>query len=652
MFKKLIHEKLDNWKSPGSNRIFKNENGVEYISFDIFDTLIKRDVPNPVDVFSIVAEICGISDFKEKRIEAEKKARELSAKHEITLKDIYAIYEGDNKQILEQTEIECEINISTINLEIIPLYRYCLENYKVILISDMYLPRNVIKQLLDKNGIYGYEKVFISNEVGKTKANGALFDYVCKKLQVDSKQLIHIGNSMKADYLMPRIHGIKSKKIETYKNRLQRDYGNVLKADKFKNKCLNSFINNRTSGENEYYRFGYETFGPLLYGFINWVFSEMKDNRIEQVLFLSRDGYIMKKLYDSLGYNKEIVSYYFEVSRRSLRIPSYCYNETFESIIKKLTVPNMTNITQIFDSLGLEVDNYRDIIKKNGIGFNDHLKRDKLIDNKEFRKLFEEISKDIIYNSTLEKENLLSYINTHDFSKKTAIVDIGWAGSMQKYLLETLDKMGIAHNIIGYYVGLTLKARDNIGKNGSFAKGYAFDCLNNKNDEELESAYIGLIETMFLEQRGSVKNYTQKENSTIANRYDYEYMNNDVLMEEAINVDFIQKGALQFSMDYKSSVLSEFIRNDNKIMYNNIHAVGTNPIYKNIKQFGKFQFFNCGDKVYLAHPNSFLYYVLHIKELKRDLFNSQWKIGFIKALLKLNLPYMTIFKILRKEANK
>lgn len=652
MFKELIHKSLDNWKSPGISNIFKNEKEIEYVSFDIFDTLIKRDVPKPVDVFSIVSEICCISDFKEKRINAERKAREISKKIEVTLDDIYTVYEGENKKILQQTEIECEINLSTINLEIAPIYKYCLENYKVILISDMYLSRKVIEEILNKNNIYGYEKVFISNEVGKTKANGELFDFVCEQLNIDSRKIMHIGNSMKADYLMPKIHGIKSKKIETYKNRLQRNYGNILKADKFKNRCLNSFINNRTSSENEYYSFGYETFGPLLYGFIDWLFMEMKKDNIEQVLFLSRDGYIMKKLYDNLDYNKDIKSLYFEVSRRSLRIPSYYYNQTFESIIGKLTVPNMTNITQIFDSLGLEVDNYMDIIERYGIKFNDKFKRDKLIYNKVFRELFEEIRDDIINNSALENENLISYINQYDFSKKTAIVDIGWAGSMQKYLLETLDRIGIAHNIIGYYVGLTLKSRENINKNKTFAKGYAFDCLNNKGDEELESAYIGLIETMFLEQRGSVKNYIIKENSTIANRYDYEYIKNNMLMKEAINVNFIQKGALQFAMDYKSSILNKVIKNDNKIMYNNIHAVGTNPIYKNINQFGKFRFFNCGDKVYLAKPNLFWYYIFNIKELKNDLFNSQWKIGFIKALLKFNLPYMTIFKILRKEANK
>lgn len=71
---------------------------------------------------------------------------------------------------------------------------------------------------------------------------------------------------------------------------------------------------------------------------------------------------------------------------------------------------------------------------------------------------------------------------------------------MQKYLQKALERFGISHDIQGYYVGLTLKSRENLGKNSYKAQAYAFDCLN-RNDEELESAYIGLIETMFLEPR-------------------------------------------------------------------------------------------------------------------------------------------------------
>lgn len=201
MIKKVIHERLDNWQSGNYKQLKYKIDKVDYVSFDIFDTLLKRDVPKPIDVFSIVGENHNIKRFKDIRLNAEKKARQISNNNEITLKDIYATISITNADSLLYDEIASEIEITCPNLEIMPIYKYCLDNKKVILISDMYLPRNVIEILLNKNGIIGYQTLFISNEINKTKADGSLFDYVRKELGIDSTQIMHIGNSFKADYI-------------------------------------------------------------------------------------------------------------------------------------------------------------------------------------------------------------------------------------------------------------------------------------------------------------------------------------------------------------------------------------------------------------------------------------------------------------------
>ncbi len=48
--------------------------------------------------------------------------------------------------------------------------------------------------------------------------------------------------------------------------------------------------------------------------------------------------------------------------------------------------------------------------------------------------------------------------------RKIAVVDIGWGGSMQKNLIQTLNNNGISNNITGYYLGLSKKSRENLGK--------------------------------------------------------------------------------------------------------------------------------------------------------------------------------------------
>lgn len=65
------------------------------MSFDIFDTLLKRDILHPTEVFQILGKQYNDSAFMFKRIEAERNLREQSGKEEITLDDIYEKWKGN-----------------------------------------------------------------------------------------------------------------------------------------------------------------------------------------------------------------------------------------------------------------------------------------------------------------------------------------------------------------------------------------------------------------------------------------------------------------------------------------------------------------------------------------------------------------------------
>ena len=61
------------------------------ISFDIYDTLIFRACGESTKVFGLVAEKCSIdpSVFTKDRIDAERRAREVTTQEEISIDDIY-----------------------------------------------------------------------------------------------------------------------------------------------------------------------------------------------------------------------------------------------------------------------------------------------------------------------------------------------------------------------------------------------------------------------------------------------------------------------------------------------------------------------------------------------------------------------------------
>ena len=166
----------------------------KYISFDIFDTLIKRCVVNPHDVFDLVERYCrnnGIlvpKGFKEKRIEAERTINKQS-KRPSTIREIYEYfcqkYGGDLVK-LEAAEKLIELNVCKPNAEIINLYHKCIEaGKKVYVISDMYLDATFLKEVLLNCGIAGYEKIFVSCEYRATKATGELFKKVIDETELE-----------------------------------------------------------------------------------------------------------------------------------------------------------------------------------------------------------------------------------------------------------------------------------------------------------------------------------------------------------------------------------------------------------------------------------------------------------------------------------
>ena len=77
--------------------IYKKIDKANIVTFDIFDTLIKRNVEKPEDVFKLVEAHYNlhnknsIKKFTEYRIKAEREARIKSIKEEVSLDEIYNV---------------------------------------------------------------------------------------------------------------------------------------------------------------------------------------------------------------------------------------------------------------------------------------------------------------------------------------------------------------------------------------------------------------------------------------------------------------------------------------------------------------------------------------------------------------------------------
>ena len=127
------------------------------VSFDIFDTLVRRLVYEPRQIFPLMVKSAlhrGIvlpKDFIKLRFEAERWANK-----ELGYANIYEIYDrienlnGDTRDAALKLELETEIELCVPNSEIVALYKRCIHNKKrVIIISDMYLPENLLIKILN-----------------------------------------------------------------------------------------------------------------------------------------------------------------------------------------------------------------------------------------------------------------------------------------------------------------------------------------------------------------------------------------------------------------------------------------------------------------------------------------------------------------------
>ena len=76
----------------------------------------------------------------------------------------------------------------------------CEKEKHILIISDMYLPSEVIQKMLKACNILDYEKIYVSNEYGVNKISGILFKKVIQDKKINAYEMIHIGDSIKADF--------------------------------------------------------------------------------------------------------------------------------------------------------------------------------------------------------------------------------------------------------------------------------------------------------------------------------------------------------------------------------------------------------------------------------------------------------------------
>lgn len=617
------------------NNIINKLKKYDIISFDIFDTLIVRNISNPHDIYDIVEKKYNyennenMTNFKELRIYAERDCRKSSKYEEITLDEIYIklqeFYNLEQVKKLKKIEVDVEKDFCQFNNNIKTIYEWCKNNKKTIIItSDMYLSEETIKEILKKNNIT-YDALFLSSTYRKTKQTGELFKCVIEKYK--GRKIIHIGDSKKSDYVSPRKNGISSIK---WKKTIYSKY------DSLNENIIASFINNNFKFKTYEEKFGQLCFGPLLYCFSLWLKNNLVNNKINKVFFLARDGFIMQKAFNIVDENSSIYNQYFYASRRSIIVLSLWKCINVEEMFSKMHLNKSIKIKSLLKKLGLDDLELDDTFyKKYKIKENYEYSIDSLMKNNNTKKMLEDLYPMIVENSKREFKSFLEYKNKQDFNGKVAIVDIGWFGNMQ-HALESLD---LDTDIYGYYVGV--EPRKNYQKEQKMY-GFLFETDKNFDYFLKEHNFNAIFEMLFLAQHGSVKRFNSNRESGVE-LYDYEYEDSED-KEKIIN---IQNSALQFCKLFKKSDLDKYLLDDYEKCFKFMEKELLYPNNSVAKYFGDFKFSDVEEK-YIAKPSNIFKYI-NIKRFINDYKASTWRVGFLKRCFKLKLPYYKINMKIREK---
>ncbi|HCO1322261.1 TPA: HAD-IA family hydrolase, partial [Escherichia coli] len=476
--------------------------------FDIFDTLVYRPTEVPIDVFKFLeTKMLHISNgvaenFSRIRHVSEVEARNEKDSKEVTLDEIYdkikEFYKLDRETInnMKWAEVEYETKIIKPRPAGKKLWDIAKKTGKPIyIISDMYLPKDAILNILKINGYDGFEKVYISNEYGVSKKEGGLFDLVINESGVSPNNILHIGDNNISDNKEPKARGIKTYRLirsidrlrssEVYSKIYPEKIGNnelsrSLLAGLTAQKIFDSEIDPGAKKSHFYgdpVNLGYAGIGPFVSAFMLWLGRKAKQDNISHLYFLSREGWLLKQVYDVIHKDDKDVpsTTYLYASRRATRVASL---RTLSDVISLSSHPYQGNITVgtlLEDRFGINVTKItQEQWEEAGfIGPEDKLTTD-IVERKKLLNLCTIISDIILTHAKNERKSYLNYVNSTGLSteKKPAIVDIGWRANMQGALSSLINKP-----LDGYYYA-TLQGTEIWFDKGLKCNGFMGDLLS------------------------------------------------------------------------------------------------------------------------------------------------------------------------------
>lgn len=411
------------------------------VSFDIFDTLIMRRTLLPEDVFAIVEQkLCRqgcVCDFVANR-------RRAILENTTANPNIYEIYEQFAKytglsavkcQSIMQLELAVEKKVLICRKAVVEVLKHVHEMGKpVFLITDMYLTADIIKEILSRLGITHYDDLLVSCDNRSLKVEN-LFSIYQEKHPYD--RYLHIGDNPLSDIECAERNGMDTvylpSAVSLFGEHATGDLpgqANTICEHNMLGFMLADLYNDPFSQlETHQYHIHDMTLAaiaPIVFCMVARLKEIVGEGHYRKILFASRDGYLLKKLYEEIKEERDPEAVYFYTSRKAVTSIS-CEDE--QQILWLANLPYSYGKDEILQNVfGLSAAEYDE--KET---FNANILRCK---------------DEIIEISNQRRANYKRYLNSLEVGKDTYLfVDLVSSGTCQMYVDRLLEG-----ELVGYYL--------------------------------------------------------------------------------------------------------------------------------------------------------------------------------------------------------
>lgn len=475
----------------------------DVITFDLFDTLFIRRIHDPDLVKLPTARYIAARthqfglDLSWRKIQKIRDRTEQNQRREtgLTFEDQEACYPVFMKKSLEEIfgeyytdqllddvtsyELEMESRMLVPRKKLVDWLAALHESgKKIYIISDIYLPSEHLKKLVDKAGFLQYTDDLVSSaDTFLAKASGKAFPLVQKRFDLDKSSWLHIGDNPFSDGLRPAQFGIQALVLhdgsEKHRKALIKRYVNYSKGNMFyRGRALQQLMlphEGENAPQTALYTEGYNFLGPMIGAFVQHIAEECRRLDITKVFFLSREGYTFKKVWEQCtpllfpdGQLPEIE--YLYVSRMALAGASCADDGLTGTSVSIAFLPpgnrDFRDIARIFqfdlNSLQPHLERYNLtpetclVPRHEGFEKINRLRLMELINDELFQQ-------EIKHQCNPANRALIRYLEDLQFfdHEQVAIVDIGWLGTIQRFFYNAIKSRDNCPRLHGFLFGAT-----------------------------------------------------------------------------------------------------------------------------------------------------------------------------------------------------